>query len=157
MAGIGQVLRPFDPGGRDRRRFFKAPAFNHAIAGTDAHAKNYSVVLRGTEVRLAPLYDLASHIPVPHRPPRPVKSAMHIGREYRVDRIGTAQWAAAARQLGLDPGWAQETVARFHAGTAAADSEAAADLAADLPELEDRAHRIAGLVREDHERRGPLP
>lgn len=156
VAGIGQVLRPFDPGGRDRRRFFEALAFNHAIAGTDAHAKNYSVILRGAEVRLAPLYGLASHIPIPHDRSRPLRLAMNIGREYRVDRIGPSEWAAAARQLDLDPDWAQETVARFHAGTAAAHSDAATALAADLPGLEERAHRIADLIREDHERRGWL-
>ena len=36
-------------------RFFDALAWNWLIAGTDAHAKNYSLLLAGTEVRLAPL------------------------------------------------------------------------------------------------------
>lgn len=61
-----------------------------------------------------------------------------------------------ARQLGVDPDWALETVARFHAVTAAAYGEAAAALTKNFPELEDRGHRVADVIREDHERRGRL-
>jgi len=40
-----------------------ALAWNWLIAGTDAHAKNYSLLLAGNDVRLAPLYDVASALP----------------------------------------------------------------------------------------------
>src|SRR5205814_1903999 len=41
-------------------RFAGMLAFNWIIGGTDAHAKNYSVLLHGPQVRLAPAYDVAS-------------------------------------------------------------------------------------------------
>jgi y4mF family transcriptional regulator len=40
--------------------FCRALAFNWAVYGPDAHAKNYSLLLAGPQVRLAPLYDIAS-------------------------------------------------------------------------------------------------
>jgi serine/threonine-protein kinase HipA len=39
------------------RAFYDALVFNVISACTDAHAKNYSVILEGRSVRLAPLYD----------------------------------------------------------------------------------------------------
>ncbi len=47
------------------RRFADALIWNWLIAGTDAHAKNYSLLLAGDQVRLAPLYDIASALPYP--------------------------------------------------------------------------------------------
>lgn len=47
----------------DRRRFIEAIVFNFLIAGTDAHAKNFSMLLSSKGARLAPLYDLASILP----------------------------------------------------------------------------------------------
>jgi len=36
------------------------------IAGTDAHAKNYSLLLAADQVRLAPLCDIVSALPIWH-------------------------------------------------------------------------------------------
>ena len=48
----------------DVQSFVDAIVFNWLIAGTDAHAKNYALLLGGSgAVRLAPLYDLASILP----------------------------------------------------------------------------------------------
>ncbi|MGA2411888.1 MAG: HipA domain-containing protein [Candidatus Binataceae bacterium] len=48
----------------DVERFLDANAFNWLIGGTDAHAKNYSLLIgAGEEVRLSPLYDLSSQLP----------------------------------------------------------------------------------------------
>lgn len=44
----------------DIKSMVDALIYNWVIGGTDAHAKNYSVTLSGTEVRLAPLYDVIS-------------------------------------------------------------------------------------------------
>jgi serine/threonine-protein kinase HipA len=45
----------------DVASFRDALVFNWLIAGTDAHAKNYSLLIgAGGRVRLAPLYDVAS-------------------------------------------------------------------------------------------------
>lgn len=45
---------------RDTNRFLDAVIFNAAIGNVDAHAKNYSILLRPQGPSLAPLYDLMS-------------------------------------------------------------------------------------------------
>jgi serine/threonine-protein kinase HipA len=90
--------------------FFDSLAFNWLIAGTDAHAKNYSVLHGGGgRVRLAPLYDVASALPYDELDPRRIKLAMKIGGEYRVRDIGARQWRRLASDVRLDP---DETIAR---------------------------------------------
>ena len=78
--------------------------FNWLIAGTDAHAKNYSLLLgaRGA-VRLAPLYDLASMLPYSTLELRRVNLAMKMGGEYLVRNIGLRHWQRVATQLRLRP------------------------------------------------------
>ena len=87
----------------DVQSFLDAIAFNWLIAGTDAHAKNYSLLLgqNGT-VRLAPLYDLASILPYPSVEISKVKLAMKIGGEYRLRNIGLRHWQRLAAELRLD-------------------------------------------------------
>lgn len=49
---------------QDRRRLMEALVFNYLILGTDAHAKNFSLLLgRDKQVRLARLYYIASFLP----------------------------------------------------------------------------------------------
>jgi serine/threonine-protein kinase HipA len=62
--------------------FVNAIGFNWLIAGTDAHAKNYSLLIaEGPRVRLAPLYDLASVLPYDEFDIHKVKLAMKVGGE----------------------------------------------------------------------------
>ena len=69
------------------------------IAGTDAHAKNCSLLLgNGGRVRIAPLYDLASVLP--YHDARRIKLAMKVGGRYGLREIGRAQWEQHARELG---------------------------------------------------------
>lgn len=81
-------------------RFVDALIWNWLIAGTDAHAKNYSLLLAGRQVRLAPLYDVASALPYGAHE-RKLRLAMKIGGDYRVHPFGNP-WPAAARDLSLD-------------------------------------------------------
>ncbi len=81
-------------------RFFDALAWNWLIAGTDAHAKNYSLLLAGGEVRLAPLYDVASALPYGTHE-RKLRLAMKVGGDYHVYPHHNT-WKAAAKDLGLD-------------------------------------------------------
>lgn len=62
--------------------FTAALGFNWLIAGTDAHAKNSSLLLSGPHVRLAPLYDVASVLPYDEFDSRKVKLAMKVGKCY---------------------------------------------------------------------------
>jgi serine/threonine-protein kinase HipA len=81
----------------------RAAALNWLIAGTDAHAKNYSVLIgAGGRARLAPLYDLASALPYDEFDFQKLKLAMKIGGEYRLRDIGKRQWMKTAETLKID-------------------------------------------------------
>ena len=90
----------------DIASFAKALVFNWLIAGTDAHAKNYSLLLgaRGV-VRLAPFYDLASMLPYSTLELRRVNLAMKMGGEYLVRNIGLRHWQRVASELHLQSEW----------------------------------------------------
>jgi len=103
---IMQVIRTHSSAQQsDTDRFLDALIFNWLIAGTDAHAKNYSLLLGSKGiVRLAPLYDLASSLPYPRQVlPRKAKLAMKIGGQYTLYRIGLREWQKAAVELKMQP------------------------------------------------------
>lgn len=96
---------PLSPGqaARDVERFVDALIFNWLVAGTDAHAKNYSILIGGERtVVLAPLYDIASADGVVGIQPQKMKLAMKIGY-YLVERVMPRHWARWAAAAGLDP------------------------------------------------------
>jgi serine/threonine-protein kinase HipA len=82
------------------RRFADAMIWNWLIAGTDAHAKNYSLLLAQNQVRLAPLYDIASALPYGTHETK-LRLAMKIGGDYGVFPARNT-WPGASRDLGLD-------------------------------------------------------
>jgi serine/threonine-protein kinase HipA len=83
--------------------FVDALAFNWLIAGTDAHAKNYSVLITSRQVRLAPLYDVSSALPYDDMFLPRLRMAMRIGGEYRLEGLGRRHWQRFATDNGLDP------------------------------------------------------
>lgn len=83
-------------------RLIDALAWNWVIAGTDAHAKNYSLLIAGDQVRLAPLYDIASALPY-GVPEQKLRFAMKIGADYAVF-LRRNGWPKAAAALGIDAG-----------------------------------------------------
>jgi serine/threonine-protein kinase HipA len=91
-------------------RFVDALAYNWIIGGTDAHAKNYSVLLSGFQVRLARLYDVASALPYDHMYLPRLRMAMKIGGEYAPDGVHGRHWRRFALANRLDP---DETTARI--------------------------------------------
>lgn len=104
-ADIANLLRDHsDRPAVDVQRFALALIFNWIIGGTDAHAKNYSVLFdeRG-KVRLAPLYDVASAFPYPQLDQGRLKLAMKLGGTHRVREIGKGHVLSLARELGLRP------------------------------------------------------
>ncbi|MGA2012958.1 MAG: type II toxin-antitoxin system HipA family toxin [Solirubrobacteraceae bacterium] len=143
--------------GRDAvRRFADALIWNWLIGGTDAHAKNYSVLLAGNQVRLAPLYDIASALAYGTHE-RKLRLAMKIGTSYDV-YLQRNRWPDAARDLGLD---AEALVERARelariAPDAFADAVSAPDVVALRRELPgrlldlvaDRASRCLTLLSE---------
>ena len=81
-------------------RFVDALAYNWIIGGTDAHAKNYSLLLDGEGVLLAPLYDVSSILPYRSYAPK-AKLAMKIGSEYRLGALRRSSWERLATSVGL--------------------------------------------------------
>jgi serine/threonine-protein kinase HipA len=136
-------------------RFFDALVWNWLIAGTDAHAKNYSLLLSGREVRLAPLYDVASALPYGVHE-RKLRFAMKLGGDYRVYTYHNT-WKGAAQDLGVDADHALDRVLRLTERVSAAFAEAAATpevaaLRRPLPSrlvnlVSERAQRCQALLR----------
>lgn len=104
VSAIADLLRDqsSDPAA-DLTAFADALIFNWLIAGTDAHAKNVSLLIApGPQVRLAPLYDLASAIPYPRQIDlQKARLAMKIGGSYRLREIQRRHWEACARELRM--------------------------------------------------------
>ena len=100
---IVELLRTYSTNRQaDLESFITALGFNWLIAGTDAHAKNYSVLLSGRNVRLAPLYDVASILPYDQFNVHKLKLAMKIGGEYKLSQIGLRQWRKFARETRVE-------------------------------------------------------
>ena len=86
----------------DLDAFVDALAYNFLIAGTDGHAKNYSLLIgAGGRARLAPLYDVASALAYDEPQVQKLKLAMSIGGKYRLREVGRRQWQKLAGELGL--------------------------------------------------------
>ncbi|MDP3899165.1 MAG: type II toxin-antitoxin system HipA family toxin [Mesorhizobium sp.] len=95
---------------RDRHTFMEANIFNWVIGGTDAHAKNYSMLLGAQgEARLAPLYDISSILPhlgqgEIQAEMRDLRLAMKIDRVYTIDEVMPRHWerCASAAKVGIE-------------------------------------------------------
>jgi len=141
VALLRRVLPP-TPADAQVARFVDALIFNWIIAGTDAHAKNYSLLLNRSEIALAPLYDITSVLPFENE--RHMRLAMKIADDYALynDRN---PWPITAARLRLDADALNERVAVLcervpAAFAAAAIRPAIADLGQPTPK------RLADLV-----------
>lgn len=91
-----------DPIG-DRQQFLDAAILNWILAATDAHAKNFSFLHdRGSRVRLAPLYDIASYLPYAEAPWHDIRLAMRVHNEYLVKKIALNDWLRLGRKAGFE-------------------------------------------------------
>jgi serine/threonine-protein kinase HipA len=135
-------------------RFADALAWNWLIGGTDAHAKNYSLLLSGSQARLAPLYDIASALPYGVHE-RKLRLAMKLGGDYALFPRRNS-WPRAARELRLEPAALIERVRELAAIAPDAFADAAAEpsvtaLGSELPArlldlVADRARRCDALL-----------
>jgi serine/threonine-protein kinase HipA len=127
-ADIVDMLRDYSrTPAADVQTFVEALAFNWLIAGTDGHSKNYSVLIgAGGNVRLAPLYDLASILPYADKGLHKVKLAMKLGGEYLIREIRLYHWKKMAAELRLDTAQLVQRVDSF---------------AEQLPELANKIHQ----------------
>ena len=119
IAGIIQRFPLLEDRQNSARTFFDALVFNAAIHGTDAHAKNYSVLITSGRLQLAPLYDVASNLPYNETTTDlpSSKSAMRIGNTYTFDSIGESDWIKTGAKLRIP---ADESVERFQRVSASA-------------------------------------
>lgn len=128
--GVGEIakLLPEINSTDDRvklaKEFFKGLTFNVLSRCTDAHAKNYSILLSGQSVELAPLYDLSSTVLYS----LPMKSAMSINSKYRFDDISTKDLLIEASRLSVDLDWAQAWLTEMNLNLLSAFSEAGSDI-----------------------------
>ncbi|CAM3160532.1 HipA domain-containing protein [Nocardioides dubius] len=111
--GVGEISDLFRPLAEEDRsdsaeRFFAYLAFYAMIGGTDAHAKNYSMLLSGSRARLAPLYDVASAACYPQHDH--LRAPMKLGRATTFLDVTEKDWERVGQRLGMPSGWATETV-----------------------------------------------
>jgi serine/threonine-protein kinase HipA len=106
----------------DNRRFAQALIFNWLTCGTDAHARNYSLLLSGRDVRLAPLYDLNSHLAYSDGTGNDL--SMSVENAFRASTITTDAWARYAPALHVDPDWLRGEIDRQAAAVIDAMSQA---------------------------------
>lgn len=97
---IATLLREVTGGGESVWAFVSSLVFHWLTVSTDAHAKNYSLLLGANGRRLAPLYDLNSYLYYGAGAAR--EMSIRIGAEYRSDQIGRSDWASLARDCGVD-------------------------------------------------------
>ncbi len=95
----------------DIERFLQAQAYAWATTATDAHSKNYSILLSGSNAVLAPLYDLQSAAPYLTGERRAVPRgklsihtaglAMNVAGERLFGNITADHWRELASRIGL--------------------------------------------------------
>lgn len=98
---LTKVLSSSGDPGADRDAFVRATAMNFIMLGTDAHAKNFSVLFGGGPVyRLAPIYDVNSYLPYADRPSA-AKLSMSVDGNSYIGEIHPRHWEKQARACQL--------------------------------------------------------
>lgn len=95
------------------RAFTDGILASYLVGATDSHAKNYSLLLDGASVRLAPLYDLASVFPYLGHGKQIINAtlAMNIGGRRDLLRLRRKHLERFAQRMGLDE---ESVILRFH-------------------------------------------
>jgi serine/threonine-protein kinase HipA len=123
-----QLTRGYMPS-IDIVRLLDMAVFNILTCNTDAHAKNYSIMIRGNGVSLAPMYDvmcgevwenITKHL------------AQKIAGESRGDRLKGRHWLRFARECGLNPSQVLDRVGAL-SRAAITEAQAAASEVAAMP------------------------
>jgi serine/threonine-protein kinase HipA len=113
----------------DILRLLDMVVFNVLACNTDAHAKNYSIMIRANGASLAPLYDVMCGAVWTNV----TKSlAQTIGGTARGDQLKGSHWARFARECGLNPRLVTERVGTL-AKSAMAEAACAASEVAAMP------------------------
>lgn len=105
-------------------RFADALAWTWIVGSPDGHAKNYSILISGRDLRLAPLYDVSSGIA--YWKEQDLSLAMKIGDSYALWDYRDP-WLIGARALGLPEDLVHDRVVALCRRAADAFSAASAD------------------------------
>jgi serine/threonine-protein kinase HipA len=119
---------------------------NVLTCNTDAHAKNYSIMIRGNGASLAPMYDVMCGEVWEHVTKN---LAQKIAGTTRGDALEAKQWQKFARECGLNPRQVLDRVGTL-ARSVIAEAEAAAAEVAAMPA---GPHEILERTRQAVERR----
>ena len=120
--------------------------FNVLACNTDAHAKNYSIMLRGNGASLAPMYDVMCGEVWENVTKNMVQK---IGGTRLADQLTGRHWQQLARECGLNPGEVLDRVAAL-AKSVVAEAEMAESEVAAMPA---GGHAILYQTRQTIERR----
>ena len=150
IARISELIRSL-PFAADRAAvgaaFYKAFVFNVVAGCTDAHAKNYSLMLEGRSVRLAPLYDLLTYAGYWDGTSR-INSVMSVAGDYALDRISVRQLVEAGRRFGVPTPEAEGVVDSVRRGVVDAFATARESLVRDVPAAAPVADGIVEGIRD---------
>ena len=120
--------------------------FNVLTCNTDAHAKNYSIMVRGSGASLAPMYDVMCGEVWENVTKHMVQK---IGGTSRADHLTGRHWQHLARECGLNPGEVLERVAALAKSVIAEAGMAESEVAA----MPAGGHAILYQTRQAIERR----
>lgn len=93
---VQKLLAPHGLG----RPYLRQMLFNVAVGDSDVHAKNYSVLLSGGQVRLAPLYD---SLPIFLWPEYEQTLSVTEGGKKALGDVEREDWVVWARRAGWEP------------------------------------------------------
>lgn len=134
------LLNQVGGGAADVDRFVKSLLFNWVIGGTDAHAKNYGLLMQGLRARLTPLYDVASAVVLDEWNPHTWELAMRINKKGRFKYLRIDDWYKFARTVGVSTEMIRSTTLDFveRIGDALADAAVAFADNAECRQFSDR-------------------
>jgi serine/threonine-protein kinase HipA len=127
-------------------RLLDMVVFNVLACNTDAHAKNYSILIRGNGASLAPMYDVMCGEVFDGVTKN---LAQKVAEKNRGDHLKGRHWQRFARDCGLNPRQALERVGALAKGVIAEAREAEAAVTA----MPAGGHVILSQTREAVERR----
>src|SRR5262249_55359602 len=125
----------------DILRLLDMVVFNVLVCNTDAHAKNYSIMIRGNGASLAPMYDVMCG-EVWESVTKNL--AQKIAGKSRGDRLSGGVWQHLPRKCGLTPRRVLDGVQTLEKPAIAEAAAAASEVAA----MPAGTHEVLGLTRQ---------
>jgi serine/threonine-protein kinase HipA len=118
---MARTLRDWsDDPAADVCELFRQVAFRCLVGDEDGHGKNYSLLLDGGRVRLAPLYDSLCTLVYPELSRT---MAARIGDQMKLDKVDRASLVAEAKAMGIPSGQAEAMLSELSAQVRAALDE----------------------------------